>query len=97
MSNRAKECTRQEIASPFLADGYTRSAENCFSVAPGLPKEKSDVYVAAIKKAMNDPEYQIKELKNKNPLVYRDGKELHDAIAENEKFVNSVKYWEDAK
>ena len=35
MSNQAKECTRQEIASPFLADGYTRSADNCFSVAPG--------------------------------------------------------------
>ena len=72
-------------------------AGRVFSVAPGLPKEKSDVYVAAIKKAMHDPEYQIKELNNKNPLVYRDGKELHDAIAENEKFVNSVKYWEDAK
>jgi tripartite-type tricarboxylate transporter receptor subunit TctC len=72
-------------------------AGRVFSVAPGLSKDKTDVYKNAIRMAMNDPEYQIKELNNKNPLVQREGKELHDAIAASEKFVNSVKYWEGAK
>jgi tripartite-type tricarboxylate transporter receptor subunit TctC len=68
-----------------------------FAVAPGLAKDKEDVYKNAIKMAMNDPEYQIKELNNRNPLVQREGKELTDAIASSEKFVKSVKYWEGAK
>jgi tripartite-type tricarboxylate transporter receptor subunit TctC len=72
-------------------------AGRVFSVAPGLSKDKTDVYKNAIRMAMNDPEYQIKELNKKNPLVQREGKELHDAIAASEKFVNSVKYWEGAK
>ena len=30
---RTTECTRQEIASPFLAECYRRSAENCISAS----------------------------------------------------------------
>lgn len=69
-------------------------AGRTFAVANGLAKDKVAVYQRAIKAAMNNPEYQIKELRNKNPLVHREGDELWKHLDASANWVNSVKYWE---
>ncbi|MDH5749300.1 MAG: tripartite tricarboxylate transporter substrate binding protein [Rhodospirillales bacterium] len=63
-------------------------------VAPGLDAEKSKIYSEAIKRAISNPEYVMKEIKNKNPLHYITGDEMWKALRESEEFVKGVKYWE---
>ena len=62
--------------------------------APGLGGEKKAIFAAAIKKAMNNPEYLAKEAKNKNNIFYLEGDDLKAKIEETRKFVESVKFWE---
>ena len=47
-----------------------------------------------IEKAMSNPEYQIKEAANRNPLAFKKGDELWAALREAEELVKSVKFWE---
>jgi tripartite-type tricarboxylate transporter receptor subunit TctC len=69
-------------------------AGRTFVLANGIAKEKQDVYLNAVKAAMNNPEYAMKEAANRNPLVFREGDELWAALNESEKLVKSVKFWE---
>jgi len=69
-------------------------AGRIFAVARGLPKEKYDVYANAIKKAMDDPNYALKELRNGNGLWPLKGEELKKQINAASDNVLKVKYWE---
>ncbi len=72
-------------------------AGRTFVLANGIAAEKQATYLNAIKAAMSNPNYAMKEAANRNPLVFREGDELWAALDEAEKLVNSVKYWEAAK
>ena len=63
-------------------------------VANGLAAEKTKIYSEAIKRAISNPEYVMKEIRNKNPLAYKVGDEMWKALRESEAFVKSVRYWE---
>jgi len=69
-------------------------AGRTFALAKGIAKEKQDVYLKAIKAAMSNPEYAMKEAANRNPLLYLDGDDLWKALRESEELVKSIKYWE---
>ena len=69
-------------------------AGRTFVLANGIAQSKQDTYLAAIEKAINNPEYQIKEAANRNPLAFKKGDELWAALREAEELVKSVKFWE---
>lgn len=69
-------------------------AGRVFVAAPGIDPKKKAFFMEAIKRAMNNPEYVIKEIKNKNPLNYKVGEDLQKALRDAEAMVKSVKYWE---
>jgi len=69
-------------------------AGRIFAVARGLPQAKYDVYANAIKKAMDNPLYALKELRNGNGLWPLKGKELADKVKATSDNVLKVKYWE---
>jgi tripartite-type tricarboxylate transporter receptor subunit TctC len=64
--------------------------------APGMPEAKRKILLDAMKRAMNNPEYIIREIKNKNPLLFKEGKDLWDTLGQSEKIVMDVKFWEAA-
>ena len=61
---------------------------------PGLPESKSKVLTAAIQKAMDNPEYGIRELKGHNTLWKVDGKKLKDFLNGLAATVGKVKFWD---
>jgi tripartite-type tricarboxylate transporter receptor subunit TctC len=69
-------------------------AGRTFVLANGIAAEKQAVYLNAIKAAMTNPEYAMKEAANRNPLQFKEGDELWAALNESEKLVKSVKFWE---
>ena len=69
-------------------------AGRIFAVAKGLPKKKYDIYANAIKMAMDDPNYALKELRNGNGLWPLKGDKLKAVINETSDGVKKVKYWE---
>ncbi|MDH3236866.1 MAG: tripartite tricarboxylate transporter substrate binding protein [Alphaproteobacteria bacterium] len=69
-------------------------AGRTFALANGIAAEKQAVYLKAIKTAMNNPEYALKEAANRNPLVFKEGEELWKALRESEELVKAVKFWE---
>ena len=62
--------------------------------APGLAESKSKVLTAAIQKAMDTPEYGVRELRGHNTLWKVDGKELKDFLQGLAATVNKVKFWD---
>ncbi len=69
-------------------------AGRIFAVARGLPKDKYDTYANAIKAAMDDPNYALKELRNGNGLWPLKGDKLKKVINDTSDGVLKVKYWE---
>ena len=69
-------------------------AGRTFVLANGIAQNKQDIYLNAIKAAMNNPEYIMKENANRNPLAFKEGDELWKALREAEELVKSVKFWE---
>jgi tripartite-type tricarboxylate transporter receptor subunit TctC len=69
-------------------------AGRTLAVAPGLAEDKKKVYADAIKKAVENPNYAIKELKNKNGLWPVTGAALWKKLEETSDNVKKVKYWE---
>ncbi len=63
-------------------------------VAPGLQDEKKSIYLAAVERAMSNPEYLEKEANNKNNIVFMTGDEVDEKIAKTKAYVESVKFWE---
>ncbi|MBW1772393.1 MAG: tripartite tricarboxylate transporter substrate binding protein [Deltaproteobacteria bacterium] len=62
--------------------------------AKGLPEEKRQIYIAAIGRAIKNPEYVMKEINNKNALLYLTGDDLWDALNRARQMVSEVKFWE---
>ena len=48
--------------------------------AKGLSDEKRKIYIDAISRAISNPEYVMKELNNKNALLFLTGDDLWDAL-----------------
>jgi len=63
-------------------------------VAKDLPAEKKSIYKEAIKRALVNPNYVMKEMKNKNTIRYLEGEALMKALNEAKAMVADVKFWE---
>lgn len=63
-------------------------------VAPNLPAAKKTAYLAAVKRAITNPEYLAKEAKNKNNIMFMTSDAVDKKIATTKKYVESVKFWE---
>ena len=63
-------------------------------VAKNLPDEKKKIYLDAIRRALHNPEYVMKELKNKNNIRYLEGDALMKALNEAKDMVAQIKFWE---
>jgi len=72
-------------------------AGRTLATAPGMSDEKRQIYLAAIKRAIDNPEYVMKENRNKTPLLFKHGKDLGDTLEASKKMVEGVKFWEMAK
>ncbi len=72
-------------------------AGRTLATAPGMSDQKRQTYLDAIKRAINNPEYVMKEIRNKNPLLFKTDKELWATLASSQKMVEEVKFWEAAK
>ncbi|MGI9523371.1 MAG: tripartite tricarboxylate transporter substrate-binding protein, partial [Hyphomicrobiaceae bacterium] len=62
--------------------------------APGLEAEKKAIYLAAIEKALADPEYLAREARNKNNILFMKGEDITKKIDATKKYVESVRFWE---
>ncbi|MGI9423997.1 MAG: Bug family tripartite tricarboxylate transporter substrate binding protein [Hyphomicrobiaceae bacterium] len=62
--------------------------------APGMAAEKKAVYLAAIEKAITNPEYLAKEAKNKNNILFMKGGDISKKIEATKQYVESVRFWE---
>lgn len=63
-------------------------------VAKDLPDEQKMIYKNAIKRALENPEYVMKEMKNKNTIRYLEGEALMKALNNAKDMVADVKFWE---
>ena len=71
-------------------------AGRTLATAPGMSDKKRAVYLDAIKRAINNPEYVMKELNNKNALLFKSGDDLWNTLGTSQKMVEEVKFWEAA-
>ena len=69
-------------------------AGRTLATAPGMSEKKRKIYLDAIKRAIDNPEYVMREIKNKNPLLFKEGKKLWATLNESKKMVERVKFWE---
>ncbi len=72
-------------------------AGRTLATAPGMSENKRQIYLAAVKRAINNPEYVMKEIRNKNPLLFKTGDDLWATLGSSQKMVEEVKFWEAAK
>jgi tripartite-type tricarboxylate transporter receptor subunit TctC len=68
-------------------------AGRTLATANGLEKEKREVYLAAIEKAMQNPAYQAKEAANKNHLMFMKGDEMWEMLRGGQKVAEAAAYW----
>lgn len=71
-------------------------AGRTLATAPGLSEEKRKIYLEAIRRAISNPEYIVKEINNKNPLLFLEGQAMWDRLNASKKIVEDVKFWEAA-
>ncbi len=69
-------------------------AGRTLATAPGLSEEKRTILLDAIKRALANPEYVMKEMNNKNPLMFKEGDELWATLRSSKAMVEKVKFWE---
>lgn len=69
-------------------------AARIFAAAPGLAPEKQKILTEAIHKAMDIPEYAVREVKNHNTLAKVDGEKLDTFLAGLADTVSQVKFWD---
>jgi tripartite-type tricarboxylate transporter receptor subunit TctC len=72
-------------------------AGRTLATANGLAEEKRQVYLKAIKAAMDNPEYQQKERSNRNFLMFREGDEMWKLLRAGQGVAENAAYWEAAK
>lgn len=65
--------------------------------AKGLDPEKAKVYQEALKRTIENPEYKIAELNNKNVLMFLEGEALQKRLKSSADIVAEVKFWEAEK
>ncbi len=64
----------------FSVDGSVLGAAHILAGPPDMPKELTDVMIAAMKKALDDPEYKAQMEKAGYPPLPMYGKELQDSV-----------------
>lgn len=69
-------------------------AGRSLTLANGLPQEKFDTYLAAIEKAISNPEYVEKEKASNNNLLFMKGEDIDKKIEATKAYVESVRFWE---
>ena len=69
-------------------------AGRTLATAPGLSEDKRTILLDAIKRALVNPEYVMKEMNNKNPLMFKEGDELWATLRSSQEMVEKVKFWE---
>ncbi|WP_127143829.1 Bug family tripartite tricarboxylate transporter substrate binding protein [Pelagibacterium montanilacus] len=69
-------------------------AGRSFVVANGLAEEKRAVYLEAIERVLNDPEYIAQEEAMNNNLMFLVGDEMNALIQDTREYVESVEFWE---
>ncbi|MDZ7842043.1 MAG: tripartite tricarboxylate transporter substrate-binding protein [Gammaproteobacteria bacterium] len=69
-------------------------AGRTIAAAPGLPEEKREILLGAIEKAINHPEYVIREINSKNQLMFLKGDALRRKLEESATLAASVRFWE---
>jgi tripartite-type tricarboxylate transporter receptor subunit TctC len=72
-------------------------AGRTLATANGVAEEKRDIYLAAIEKAMNNPEYIQKERANRNVLMFRKGEDMWNLLRAGQKVAEDAAYWEEGK
>lgn len=72
-------------------------AGRTLATANGVSEEKRAVYLAAIEKAMSNPEYVQKERTNRNFLMFRKGDDMWKLLRAGQKVAEDAAYWEQAK
>ena len=73
---------------------HVNDATRAHGAAPGLSSEKSKVLTAAIHKAMDTPEYGVRELRGHNTLWKVQGAELKTFLSGLAGTVGKVKFWD---
>ena len=68
-------------------------AGRTLATANGLSEEKRGVYLAAIKRAMNNPEYIQKEVANRNHLMFAEGEGMWKLLNGGQKVAEQAAYW----
>lgn len=69
-------------------------AGRTMAVANGLADSKRKVLLEAVDRAINNPEYRIRESENRNAILYLTGEEMESRLAEFRDMVAEIKYWE---
>ena len=72
-------------------------AGRTLATAKGVSEEKRNVFLAAIEKAMSNPEYVQKEQKNRNFLMFRKGEEMWKLLRAGQKVAEDAAYWKQSK
>lgn len=72
-------------------------AGRTLATANGLAEEKRAVLLAAVKRTMDNPEYQAKERANRNFLMFREGEEMWKLLRAGQAVAENAAYWEAAK
>ncbi|MFB0506637.1 MAG: Bug family tripartite tricarboxylate transporter substrate binding protein [Thermodesulfobacteriota bacterium] len=72
-------------------------AGRTLATAPKLPEDKRQIYLTAMERAINNPEYVMREIKNKNALLFKHGDDLWKLLNDARKMVAEVKFWEAEK
>lgn len=72
-------------------------AGRTLATANGLSEEKRAVLLAAIKRTMDNPEYQAKERANRNFLMFREGEDMWKLLRAGQAVAENAAYWEAAK
>jgi tripartite-type tricarboxylate transporter receptor subunit TctC len=69
-------------------------AGRTLAVANDLPQDKYDFLLQAVERALNNPEYMIREMQNRNQLTFLVGEELQNRMHEFRDYVADIEYWE---
>jgi len=72
-------------------------AGRTLATANGLAEEKREVYLGAIERAINNPEYQQKERANRNFLMFRKGEEMWKLLRAGQAVAERAAYWDAPK
>lgn len=82
--------TFREITGLRMVAGAGRT----LATANGLAEHKRAILLSAIERAMNNPEYIVRELQNRNRLTFSHGEDMIRRLHEFRDMVAEIRYWE---